>query len=82
MMWREQKDHLTDCYLHFTKTDDHNSKPKHTIAYSNTPDDSLPIPTPPQQWTLHEEEPTSTSPEDESGPSSSNFPELTVPHPI
>ena len=47
-------------------------------------EDSLPIRRPPQQWTLHEEEPTSTSPEDEPGPSLPNvdpdFPEVTVPH--
>jgi hypothetical protein len=39
---------------------------------------------PPQQWSLHEEEPTSTSPEDEPRPSCTivdpDFPELTVPH--
>ena len=47
-------------------------------------DNSLPIPKPPQQWTLHDKEPTSTSSEDEPGPSGSNvdpdFPQLTVPH--
>jgi hypothetical protein len=47
-------------------------------------DDSLPVPEPPQQWTLHEEELTSTSPEDEPGPSCSSvdpdFLALTVPH--
>ena len=63
-LWCEQKDHLTDCYFCSTKTDDHISKSKHTIVYPNTPDDSSPIPTPPQQWTLHEEKTTSTSPED------------------
>ena len=45
-------------------------------------DESLPVPKQPQQWTLHEEEQTSTSPEDEPGPSCSridpDFPELTV----
>jgi hypothetical protein len=64
----------------FHKTDSHNSKSKHNIVYPNTPDDSPPIPMPPQQWTLHEEEPTNTSPENESGPSSSNLPEITVLH--
>jgi hypothetical protein len=47
-------------------------------------DVSLPMPKRPQQWALHGGGPTSTSPEDERGPSCSNvdrdFPELTVPH--
>jgi hypothetical protein len=63
-----------------------------TIVYPNIPsalrpvehDDSLPIRKTPQPWTLRDEEPTNTSPEDEPGPSCSNvepdFPELTVPH--
>jgi len=53
--------------------DGHNSKPKHTIIYPKIPsairhfqhDDSLPVPKPPPQWTMHEEEPTKNSPEDE-----------------
>jgi len=56
--------------------DGHNSKPKDN--------DSLSISKPPQQWTLLEEEPTSTSPEDEPGPSCSSvnpdFLGLTVPN--
>lgn len=47
-------------------------------------EDSLPILRPPQQWTLHEEEATSISPEDEPGPSfpsvDPDFPELTASH--
>jgi hypothetical protein len=35
-------------------------------------DDSLPVPKPPQQWTLHEEETASTSPEHKPGPSCSS----------
>ena len=74
------------------KTDGHNSKYKSTIVYRSIPsairpvehDDSLPVPKPPQQWTLHEEEPTSTSPEDDPGPSCSNvdldFPEPVIPN--
>jgi hypothetical protein len=76
VVWRWQKEHLTNCYFCLTKIDGHNSKPKH--------DDSLPIPKPPQQWTLLEEEPTSTSPEDKPRPSCSSvdpgFPGLTVPN--
>jgi len=74
-----------------TKIDGHNFKSKHIIVYPSIPSaprpvehgNSLPNPKPPQQWTLHEE-PNSTSPEDEPGPSCSNvdsdFPELTVPY--
>jgi hypothetical protein len=92
MVWREYEDHLTDCCCCLTKIDDHNFKSKHTKFYPNIPsalrpvehDDSLPNPKPPQQWALHKEEPTSNSPEDETGPSCSNvdpdFPELTVRH--
>jgi hypothetical protein len=91
-VWREQKDYLINCYFCLTKIDDHNSKCKHTTDYANIPsvlrpaknDDFLPIPKPHKKWTLYEEKPTSTSPEDEPGPSYSNmdpdFPELNVPH--
>jgi len=84
-------DRLTDCYFCSTKIDGHNSKSKRTIVYSNIPSalrpvervDSLPIPKPPRQNTLHEE-PTSTSPEDEPGPPGSSldpdFLERTVPY--
>jgi len=65
---------------------------EHTILHSNIPsaprlikhDNFRPIRKPLHQWTLHEEEPTSTSPEDEPGPSFTivdpDFPELNVPH--
>jgi hypothetical protein len=51
MVWREQKDHLTDCYFRLTTIDGHNSKAKHTTVYSSIPsalrpvehDESLPI---------------------------------------
>jgi hypothetical protein len=92
VVWREEKDHLNFCYFCVTKIDGHNSKATHNVGYSNIPsalrpvehDDSLSIPKPPQQLTVHEEETTSTSPGDESGLSCSNvdpdFPKLTVPH--
>jgi hypothetical protein len=62
------------------------------MVYQNIPsalrpvelDNSLPIPKPPQQWTIHKEVQTSTSSEDKPGPSGSNvdpdFPVLTVVH--
>jgi len=78
MVWREQKDHLTILALLFclTRIDVHNSK---SVVSHSAPstlrsvehDDSLPVLKPPHQWTLHEEEPTSTSSEDETGPSCS-----------
>jgi hypothetical protein len=92
MVCREWKDHLTYCYFCLTIIDGHNSKSKHTTVYPGIlsalrpvkHDDSLPIPKPPQQWNLHEGEPTSTSPEYEPGPSCCNvnpdFVEVTVPH--
>lgn len=66
-----------DCYFCLAKTEGHNSRCKATTVYPNIPSalrpvkhyDSLPVRKPPQQWTLHEEELTSTSPEDEPGPS-------------
>jgi hypothetical protein len=62
------------------------------VVHSNIPsalrlvkhDDFGPIRKPLHQWALHEEEPTSTSPEDEPGPSCTivdpDFRELTVPN--
>ena len=90
MVRREQKVHFTECYFCLTKIAGHNSTPKHTTVYPNIPsalrpvehDDNLPIPNPPQQRTLHEEEPPSISPEDEHGPSfpkvDPDFPKRTV----
>ena len=68
----------------------HNPKSKCAIVYPSIPSalrpvehDSPPIIKLPQPWTLHKKEPTSTCPEDESGPSyshvDSNFPERTAP---
>ena len=64
---------------------------RRTIIYPNIPSalrpvehDCLPIRKPPPQWTLRDDEPSSTSPEDESGSSCSivegDFPELTLLH--
>jgi len=90
LVWTEQKDHLINCYCCLTKIDGYNSKSKHTIVYPNIPsalrpvehDNSLPIPKPLKQWTLHKEEPTSTTPEEEPGPSCSNVDHDFVPHHI
>jgi hypothetical protein len=64
---------LTNCYCYLTKRFGHNSKTKHAIVYPNIPlalrpfehDDSLSVPKLQQLWTLSEEEPTSSSPEDD-----------------
>jgi hypothetical protein len=69
VVWTEQQDHLTDCQLCFTKMGGNNSKATRNVVYPSIPstlrpvehDDSLPIPKPPQQSTVHEEERTSTS---------------------
>ena len=67
---------------------------EHTLVYPNIPsalrrvkhDDSLSVRKPPQQWTLHEGQLTSISPEDKPRPSCSNvdpdFLELTLHHRI
>jgi hypothetical protein len=52
VVWREQKDHFTECYFYLTKIVGHNSKSKHTIVYPDIPsalrpvehDDSLQFP--------------------------------------
>jgi hypothetical protein len=73
------------------KIDNLNSNSKHTIVYPNIPsalrpvelEVTLKVRKPAQQRTLHEEDPTSTSPEDELGLAcysvDPDFPELTQP---
>jgi len=90
MFWKEHKDHITGYYFRLTETDSHNSKSTHTMVYPIIPSAVRPVehnyflstPKTPQNWTLHEEEPTSTIPEEELAPSCSNvdpdFPEQTV----
>jgi hypothetical protein len=43
VVWREQMYHLTECYCCLTKTDGHNSKPKHTRVYPNIPSAIRPV---------------------------------------
>jgi len=67
-VWRKRKDHLTDCNC-LTKIDGHNSGSKHTVVYPIIPsapgpvehDGSVPVPKPPQQLTLHAQEPINIS---------------------
>ncbi|XP_076307323.1 uncharacterized protein LOC143223336 isoform X2 [Tachypleus tridentatus] len=62
MIWREQKDHVTDCYIYLTNVSGFTAKNKKSIEYPNLPsvmrpvlyDDSLSIPKPPEEWTLDE----------------------------
>ncbi|KAK4881289.1 hypothetical protein RN001_004608 [Aquatica leii] len=63
MVWLEPRCHLTDCYFCMTSTVGFSSKSKHTIQYPNIPsvlrpvhhNDTLPIPEPPNTYTLDPE---------------------------
>ena len=63
MIWRQQKDHFTDCYFCVTKIAGITSKTKKTIKYPNLPSavrpvphsDELPIPVPPENWSSDSE---------------------------
>ena len=62
MIWREPKDHLTDCYFCLTNIFGISSKSKHTVKYPSLDSairpvlhgPGLPIPTPPDDITLTE----------------------------
>ena len=55
MIWREQRDHTTDCYFCMTLVKGFNGKNKKSITYPNLPSairpiahsDDIPVPTPP-----------------------------------
>ncbi|KAK4879102.1 hypothetical protein RN001_007248 [Aquatica leii] len=63
MVWREPRCHLTDCYFCMTSAVGFLSKSKRTIQYPNIPsalrpvshNDTLPIPEPPNTYTLEAE---------------------------
>lgn len=76
MVWREPRNHVDDCYFCMTNIKGITSKTKRSIQYPNVPsamrpvphDNSLPIPQPPESYTLDSESDSrSTSPE--AGPS-------------
>ncbi|UYV67912.1 hypothetical protein LAZ67_5002474 [Cordylochernes scorpioides] len=56
MIWREPKDHSSDCYFCLTKTTGITSKSRHTVEYPDLPSamrpvphsDILPVPQPPE----------------------------------
>jgi hypothetical protein len=63
MVWREQKDHLTDCYFCSTKRSGISFKSKHSIQYPSLPSavipvlhsQDLPVLKPPKNWTTDNE---------------------------
>ena len=54
MVWREQKDHTTDCYFCLTQIQGYSQKTKKNIAYPNLPSAIRPI--------LHSSKPPSDLP--------------------
>ena len=63
MIWREPKDHLTDCYFCLTNISGISSKSRHTVKYPNVDSaiqqalhgQGLPIPMPPDNVTMTDE---------------------------
>jgi hypothetical protein len=77
MAWCEPRDHLNDCYFYMTKITGFSRLSKHKIKYPNTSsalrpfphDNSMPVPKPPESYTLDSDsESEETSPKD-TGPS-------------
>ena len=64
MVWREPKDHTSDCYFCITKIKGITSKSKHTVHYPNIPsamrpilhNQNLPVPQPPEKIVFSDEE--------------------------
>jgi hypothetical protein len=60
MVWREQEEHLTDCYFCLNKISGLSLKSKHSIQYPSLPSavspvlhsQDLPVPKPPEKWTI------------------------------
>jgi hypothetical protein len=63
LVWREQKDHLTDCYFCLTKISRIFLKSKHSIQYPSLPSavrpmlhsQDLPVSKPPEKWTIDDD---------------------------
>ena len=60
MVWREPRDHLSDCYISLTNKTGITSKSKHTVKYPDFPfavrfvphSEELPVPKPPENLTF------------------------------
>jgi len=62
MGWREQNDHIKECYFSLTNVKDFSAKFKHVVQYPNLPSkirpvsrDGFPIPKVPRDWTTDDE---------------------------